>query len=63
MISPTKLKALLGKEVGLSRWFLIDQDRINLFADVTEDQQFIHVNVDKAKATPFEGTIAHGPIS
>ena len=60
MITPTELEALLGKEVGLSRWFVMDQERINLFADVTEDQQFIHVDVDKAKATPFEGTIAHG---
>jgi len=60
VISPTELEALLGKEVGLSRWFVMDQERINLFADVTEDQQFIHVDVDKAKATPFGGTIAHG---
>ena len=60
MISPTELEALLGKEVGLSRWFLMDQERIGLFADVTEDQQFIHVDIDKAKATPFGGTITHG---
>jgi acyl dehydratase len=60
MITPTELEALLGKEVGLSRWFVMDQERINLFADVTEDHQFIHVDVDKAKATPFGGTIAHG---
>jgi len=55
-----ELEALLGKEVGLSRWFLMDQERIGLFADVTEDQQFIHVDPDMAKATPFGGTIAHG---
>ncbi len=60
MISPKDLEALLGKEVGLSRWFLMDQERIGLFADVTEDQQFIHVDSEKAKATPFGGTIAHG---
>ena len=60
MISPTDLEALLGKEVGLSRWFVMDQERINLFADVTEDQQFIHVDIERAKATPFGGTIAHG---
>ncbi len=60
MISPKDLEALLGKEVGVSRWFLMDQDRIGLFADVTEDQQFIHVDPEKAKATPFGGTIAHG---
>lgn len=60
MITPKDLEALLGKEVGVSRWFLMDQDRIGLFADVTEDQQFIHVDPEKAKATPFGGTIAHG---
>ena len=60
MISPKDLEALLGKEVGLSRWFLMDQERIGLFADVTEDQQFIHVDSERAKATPFGGTIAHG---
>ena len=60
MISPKDMEALLGKEVGLSRWFLMDQERIGLFADVTEDQQFIHVDSERAKATPFGGTIAHG---
>jgi acyl dehydratase len=60
VISPKDLEALLGKEVGLSRWFLMDQERIGLFADVTEDQQFIHVDPERAKATPFDGTIAHG---
>lgn len=54
------LAALLGKEIGLSRWFLMDQERIGIFADVTEDQQFIHVDPEKAKHTPFGGTIAHG---
>ncbi|MGE0283602.1 MAG: MaoC family dehydratase, partial [Rhizobiaceae bacterium] len=39
---------------------LLDQDRINRFADTTEDHQFIHVDVEAAKATPFGGTIAHG---
>jgi acyl dehydratase len=60
VIKPKDLEALLGKEVGLSRWFLMDQERIGLFADVTEDQQFIHIDPERAKATPFGGTIAHG---
>ena len=60
ILSSANLEALLGKEVGLSRWFLMDQERIGLFADVTEDQQFIHVDPERAKATPFGGTIAHG---
>ena len=60
MITPKDLEALLGKEVSVSRWFLMDQERIGLFADVTEDQQFIHVDPDRAKDTPFGDTIAHG---
>jgi acyl dehydratase len=60
VISPSELEALLGKEVGLSRWFQMDQERISLFADVTEDQQFIHVDPERARTTPFGGTIAHG---
>ena len=41
-------------------WILIDQDRINAFADCTEDHQFIHVDEEKAAQTPFGGTVAHG---
>ena len=54
------LKAKLGEALGSSDWFVIDQDRINHFADTTEDHQFIHVDLEAAKATPFGGTIAHG---
>ncbi len=50
----------VGQEVGVSRWFLIDQKRIDAFADATEDWQFIHVDPQAAKATPFGATIAHG---
>ncbi|MEM9496116.1 MAG: MaoC family dehydratase [Pseudomonadota bacterium] len=49
-----------GKEVGVSDWIVIDQDRIDKFADVTEDHQFIHVNPEAAAMTPFGGTVAHG---
>ena len=50
-----------GEEIGVSDWMTISQDRINGFADVTEDHQFIHLDVERAKAeTPFGGTIAHG---
>lgn len=52
--------ALIGQEVGVSRWFEIGQDRIDAFADCTEDHQFIHVDPEAARATPFGGTIAHG---
>ncbi len=60
MITPKDLEAMLGKEIGISRWFLMDQERIGLFADVTEDQQFIHIDPERAKTSPFGGTIAHG---
>ena len=54
------LKAKVGEGIGSSGWFLLDQTRIDHFADTTEDRQFIHVDPQAAKATPFGGTIAHG---
>lgn len=59
-VPAAQLAALVGKEVGVSDWFALDQARIDAFADITEDWQFIHVDPVKAKATPFGGTIAHG---
>ena len=50
----------IGKEIGTSRWFTIDQSRIDAFADVTEDHQFIHIDPEKAAETPFGHTVAHG---
>jgi acyl dehydratase len=60
MTKPSDLAGLIGQEIGVSRWFEIDQARIDAFADVTEDRQFIHVDPEAARATPFGGTIAHG---
>jgi acyl dehydratase len=61
---PVKLEAyrgMVGHEIGTSSWHLVDQKRIDSFADVNEDHQFIHVDPARAKAeTPFGGTIAHG---
>jgi len=54
------LPRLIGQEIGVSRWIEIDQARIDAFADITEDRQFIHVDPEAARATPFGGTIAHG---
>lgn len=54
------LKGLVGSEVGVSSWHLIDQPMIDGFADVTKDHQFIHVDPDAAAKTQFGGTIAHG---
>ena len=56
----SEIEGLIGTEIGLSDWIAVDQDRINVFADVTEDHQFIHIDPDKAKDSPFGGTIAHG---
>ena len=53
----------MGKDLGTSDWFQIDQARINAFADATLDHQFIHVNPEMAKATPFGTTIAHGYLT
>lgn len=55
-----ELVARVGEELGVSEWVLVDQARINAFADATEDWQFIHVDPEKARETPFGGTIAHG---
>ncbi len=60
MTKPSELQSLIGQEVGVSRWIEIDQARIDAFAKITEDEQFIHVDPEAAKATPFGGTIAHG---
>ncbi|AQX20147.1 MaoC family dehydratase [Bartonella sp. WD16.2] len=54
------IKNLIGKEIGLSQWRLVTQDMINQFASATDDHQWIHVDEEKAKKTPFGGTIAHG---
>ncbi len=56
-----KAKALEGREIGVSDWYLIDQDRINQFAEATDDYQWIHVDVERAKKDlPTGTTIAHG---
>jgi acyl dehydratase len=55
-----ELRAAEGETLGTSDWHQVDQDAINGFADVTGDHQWIHVDVERAKETPFGGTIAHG---
>ena len=54
------LQPLVGESIGTSEWLLIDQQRVNQFADATGDHQWIHVDVERAKTSPFGGTIAHG---
>ena len=56
-----ELKTLIGQEVGLSSWFLIDQQRIAQFAETTEDRQWIHLDAARAATdSPYQSTIAHG---
>jgi acyl dehydratase len=59
-VTKEELLAKVGSVVGTSDWVLVDQDMINKFADATGDHQFIHVDIEKAKMTPFGQTIAHG---
>ncbi len=54
------VKAAVGREIGVSDWLLVDQKRIDTFADATGDHQWIHVDVERAKNGPFGATIAHG---
>jgi acyl dehydratase len=55
-----EVKGHVGQELGVSDWHQVTQEDINTFAEVTGDDQFIHVDVERAKETPFGGTIAHG---
>ena len=57
------LKDLVGSELGTSAPFLVTQESVNLFAEATGDHQWIHVDVEKAKAGPFGGPIAHGYLT
>ena len=58
-----EIRSKVGQEVGVSGWLPVDQARIDAFADATEDRQYIHVDPEAAKQTPFGGTIAHGFLS
>lgn len=62
-IKAEDLPTLLGKELEPSSWLEITQERVNQFADATNDHQFIHVDPEKAAQTPFGGPIAHGFLS
>lgn len=54
----------LGEKLGTSEWLLVDQERINMFADATLDHQWIHVDVERAKQeSPYKSTIAHGYLT
>ncbi|HEV2062259.1 MAG TPA: MaoC family dehydratase [Solirubrobacteraceae bacterium] len=55
-----ELKTKIGDELGVSEWHDVTQDKIDAFAEVTGDDQWIHIDPERAKETPFGGTIAHG---
>ena len=59
-LSVDQLNDYIGEEVGISEWLLVDQERINQFAEATGDHQYIHVDSERAAQTPFVSTIAHG---
>ncbi|MDX1588999.1 MAG: MaoC family dehydratase [Oleiphilaceae bacterium] len=59
----SELTSYIGKDLGYSEWMTIDQERVNQFAECTGDHQFIHIDEEKAKETPFGGTVAHGFLS
>ena len=60
LASLDEIRSRIGQEVGVSGWILVGQERIDTFADATEDRQYIHVDPEAAEQTPFGGTIAHG---
>ncbi|HEV8407860.1 MAG TPA: MaoC family dehydratase [Sphingomicrobium sp.] len=63
LASLAKIRSRVGSEIGVSSWIIVDQARIDAFADATEDLQFIHIDPEAAAQTPFGGTIAHGFLS
>jgi len=58
-----EIEAAAGQEIGVSDWIQVKQDRVNQFADATGDHQWIHVDIERATAGPFGGTIAHGYLT
>ncbi len=60
VVNTAQLNDYIGKEVGVTDWVEIDQDRINKFADATGDHHYIHIDPERAAQTPFGTTIAHG---
>lgn len=62
-INKKDIQQLVGQQIKPTDWFTVTQDQIDMFADCTLDHQFIHVDPDKAKKTPFGSTIAHGFLS
>ncbi len=62
-VAVDEFHTLVGQHIGYSEWETITQDRVNLFADATDDHQWIHVDPERAKDGPFGGAIAHGYLT
>jgi acyl dehydratase len=62
-LTVTDLPNWVGRELGVSQWIKVDQDRIDRFADCTGDSQWIHVDVERARKGPFGSTIGHGYLT
>ena len=60
---PKDLLTMIGQDLGTSPWLEVSQQRIDTFADATDDHQWIHVDVERAKSGPFGGPIAHGYLT
>jgi acyl dehydratase len=58
-----QLAGMAGEDLGTSEWLVIDQERVDRFAEATGDHQWIHVDVERAASGPFGGTIAHGYLT
>ena len=63
VVDLSELESAVGKRLGPTDWLLLEQSRIDQFADATDDHQWIHVDVQRAKQGPFGGTIAHGYLT
>ncbi|AXI44955.1 Nodulation protein N [Sulfitobacter sp. SK012] len=63
VITRAHLLEAVGTELGCSEWFAVEQARIDAFAEVTEDRQFIHIDPERAAHTVFGGTVAHGLLT
>ncbi|MUL49787.1 MaoC family dehydratase [Mycobacterium sp. CBMA293] len=63
LATPNELLSLAGEQLGVSNWIEITQDQVNMFAEATGDQQWIHVDPVRAKAGPFGTTIVHGYLT
>ncbi len=62
-IQKENLNEYIGQEVAVTDWLMVDQNKIDQFAEITLDRQFIHIDPVRAKDTPFGGTIAHGLLT